>query len=96
MSGAGFKLITSSLPYSFPAGFGAGTPQQESVPRGQEFSRIENLWPRDDSYSSEQKKNQNCTADSANGSGFLVIRSKYCFMKLQPHAAGDFCVKTVL
>ena len=31
------------------AGFGAGTPQQEAVPKGQEFSRIENLWPRDDS-----------------------------------------------
>ena len=40
---------TSSLPYSFPAGLGAGTPQQEAVPKGQEFSRIENLWPRDDS-----------------------------------------------
>ena len=34
-----------------PAGFGAGTPQQEAVPKGQEFSRIENLWPRDDSCS---------------------------------------------
>ena len=31
------------------AGFGAGTPQQEAVPKGQEFSSIENLWPRDDS-----------------------------------------------
>ena len=31
------------------AGFGAGTPQQEAVPKGQEFSRIENLWPRDGS-----------------------------------------------
>ena len=29
----------------------AGTPQQEAVPKGQEFSRIENLWPRDDSCS---------------------------------------------
>ena len=35
------------------AGFGAGTPQQEAVPKGQEFSRIENLWPRDDSCSHE-------------------------------------------
>ena len=26
------------------AGFGAGTPQQEAVPKGQEFSRIENLF----------------------------------------------------
>ena len=41
--------INSSLLYSFLAGFGAGTPQQEAVPKGQEFSRIENLWPRDDS-----------------------------------------------
>ena len=41
----------SSLLYSFLAGFGAGTPQQEAVPKGQEFSRIENLWPRDDSCS---------------------------------------------
>ena len=40
---------TSSLPYSFPAGLGAGTPQQEAVPRGRKFSRIENLWPRDGS-----------------------------------------------
>ena len=32
-----------------PAGFGAGTPQQEAVLKGQEFSGIENLWPRDDS-----------------------------------------------
>ena len=31
------------------AGFGAGTPQQEAVPKGQEFSRIENLWTRDGS-----------------------------------------------
>ena len=31
------------------AGFGAGTPQQEAVPKGQEFSSIENLWPRDGS-----------------------------------------------
>ena len=43
------STITSSLLYSFLAGFGAGTPQQEAVPKGQEFSRIENLWPRDDS-----------------------------------------------
>ena len=43
--------INSSLLYSFLAGFGAGTPQQEAVPKGQEFSRIENLWPRDDSCS---------------------------------------------
>ena len=43
------KKINSSLLYSFLAGFGAGTPQQEAVPKGQEFSRIENLWPRDDS-----------------------------------------------
>ena len=43
--------INSSLSYSFLAGFGAGTPQQEAVPKGQEFSRIENLWPRDDSCS---------------------------------------------
>ena len=35
------------------AGFGAGTPQQEAVPKGQEFSSIENLWPRDDSCSHE-------------------------------------------
>jgi hypothetical protein len=35
----------------FLAGFGAGTPQQEAVPKGQEFSRIENLWPRDGSCS---------------------------------------------
>jgi len=27
----------------FLAGFGAGTPQQEAVPKGQEFSRIENF-----------------------------------------------------
>ena len=33
----------------FLAGFGAGTPQQEAVPKWREFSRIENLWPRDDS-----------------------------------------------
>ena len=45
------KKINSSLLYSFIAGFGAGTPQQEAVPKGQEFSRIENLWPRDDSCS---------------------------------------------
>ena len=31
------------------AGFGAGTPQQEAVPKGQEFSSIENLWSRDGS-----------------------------------------------
>jgi hypothetical protein len=37
------------LLYSFLAGFGAGTPQQEAIPKGQEFSRIENLWPRDGS-----------------------------------------------
>ena len=43
--------INSSLLYSFLAGFGAGTPQQEAVPKGQEFSRIENLWPRDGSCS---------------------------------------------
>ena len=43
------KYINSSLLCSFLAGFGAGTPQQEAVPKGQEFSRIENLWPRDDS-----------------------------------------------
>ena len=35
------------------AGFGVGTPQQEAVPKGQEFSSIENLWPRDDSCSHE-------------------------------------------
>ena len=35
----------------YEAGFGAGTPQQEAVPKGQEFSRIENLWPRDGSCS---------------------------------------------
>ena len=33
----------------FLAGFGAGTPQQEAVPKWREFSRIENLWPRDGS-----------------------------------------------
>jgi hypothetical protein len=37
--------------YPSTAGFGAGTPQQEAVPKGQEFSRIENLWPRDGSCS---------------------------------------------
>ena len=42
-------MNNSSLLYSFLAGFGAGTPQQEAVPKGQEFSRIENLWPRDGS-----------------------------------------------
>ena len=34
-----------------PQGLGHRTPQQEAVPKGQEFSRIENLWPRDDSCS---------------------------------------------
>ena len=33
----------------YEAGFGAGTPQQEAVPMGWKFSRIENLWPRDGS-----------------------------------------------
>ena len=33
----------------YEARFGAGTPQQEAVPRGWKFSRIENLWPRDGS-----------------------------------------------
>ena len=30
-------------------GLGHRTPQQEAVPKGQEFSGIENLWPRDGS-----------------------------------------------
>ena len=30
-------------------GLGHRTPQQEAVPKEQEFSRIENLWPQDDS-----------------------------------------------
>ena len=34
-----------------PSRVWAGTPQQEAVPKGQEFSRIENLWPRDGSCS---------------------------------------------
>ena len=41
-----FQFVATST-----AGFGAGTPQQEAVPKWQEFSRIENLWPRDDSCS---------------------------------------------
>lgn len=37
------KLTTSSLPYSFPAGFGAGTPQQEAVPKGaRNFQELKN------------------------------------------------------
>jgi len=28
------------LPYSFLAGFGAGTPQQEAVPRGRNFQEL--------------------------------------------------------
>ena len=51
------RITKNNQPTKFPfvvtseAGFGAGTPQQEAVPKGQEFSRIENLWPRDDSCS---------------------------------------------
>ena len=44
--------FTSSMRLHFRSALvGAGTPQQEAVPKWQEFSRIENLWPRDDSCS---------------------------------------------
>ena len=36
----------NSKQYGTNIGFVAGTPQQEAVPRGWKFSRIENLWPR--------------------------------------------------
>ena len=48
------EKINSSLPYLIPTGLEAGTPRQEAVPKRQKFSRIENLWPRDDSCSHEQ------------------------------------------
>ena len=51
------------------------------------------MWPRDESCPYEQQKTQNCAADSANSSGFLVIRSKYCFTEpLQFRAAGLFAL----
>ena len=64
-------------------------PQQEAV----HGAKIENLWPRDESCPYEQQKTQNCAADSANSSGFSVIRSKNCFTEpLQFRAAGLFAL----
>ena len=43
------KKINSSLPYSFQQGLGQARPNKKQSQRGRKFSRIENLWPRDDS-----------------------------------------------
>ena len=68
---------------------GQACPNKKLPHRGRKFLKIENLWPRDESCPYEQQKTQNCAADSANSSGFLVIRSKYCFTEpLQFRAAG--------
>ena len=62
------------------AGFGAGTPQQEAVPKGQELK----ICGHGMILAPTNNKNLNCIADSANSSGFLSISLKYCFMEPLP------------
>ena len=69
---------------------GQARPNKRPSQRDRKFSKIENLWPRDDSCSYKQQKTQNCIADSANSSGFPIIWSKYCFMEPLPSAGGGF------